>query len=49
MQPRSLLEIKKVIRETDVGKARAALDQWTAGEAPDLTLAQMLNQSQLNH
>ena len=28
MQPRSLLEVKQVILDTDTGKARAALQEW---------------------
>lgn len=49
MQPRSLLEVKKVIMETDIGAARVALDQWLSGEArkKGVQLAQHLDQTQL--
>ncbi|MEM1411825.1 MAG: phosphoenolpyruvate--protein phosphotransferase [Pseudomonadota bacterium] len=51
MQPRSLLEVKKVINETDIGAARAALDRWDQGgfEATNGSLAQFLDQAQLHH
>lgn len=50
MQPRSLLEVKKVINETDIGKTRAALERWEAGDAPPeaVSLSQFLDQAQLH-
>jgi hypothetical protein len=50
MQPRSLLEVKKVINETDIAKTRAALARWEAGDAPAETgsLSQYLDQGQLH-
>lgn len=51
MQPRSLLEVKKVISETDVGAARKALERWDRGgfEAANGSLIQFLDQAQLRH
>ncbi len=51
MQPRSLLEVKKVITETDVGAVREALARWTAGECDSstMTLSQFLDNAQLHH
>ncbi|MEJ2534892.1 MAG: phosphoenolpyruvate--protein phosphotransferase [Gammaproteobacteria bacterium] len=49
MQPRALLEVKKVVNETDVGRARDALARWRRGE-PDITgatLIQQLDRAQL--
>ena len=48
MQPRYLLEVKKLITETDVGAVQSAFQQWQAGEAPDrsASLVQFLDQSQ---
>jgi phosphotransferase system enzyme I (PtsI) len=50
MQPRSLLEVKKVINETDIAKTDAALIRWEAGEAsPEaVSLSQYLDQAQLH-
>jgi phosphotransferase system enzyme I (PtsI) len=50
MQPRSLLEVKKVINETDIAKMRNALARWEAGDAPPETgsLSQFLDQAQLH-
>lgn len=49
MQPRALLEIKKVIRETDIGRARSALRDWREGRANGQfnSLGQYLDHSQL--
>jgi phosphotransferase system enzyme I (PtsI) len=49
MQPRALLEIKKVIRETDISRARKAISDWRAGRAGQQTssLGQYLDRSQL--
>ena len=51
MQPRALLEVKKVIRETDIGAVRKAMDNWRIGEvhADYSNLVQYLDHSQLNH
>lgn len=53
MQPRSLLEVKKVITETNIGAVRAALEDWeseTGGrQAGHASLASFLDQAQLRH
>ncbi len=51
MQPRSLLEVKKIIMETDISVAGKALEQWLAGDVrkKGLQLAQYLDQTQLAH
>lgn len=49
MQPRALLEIKKVIRETHIAKVRKATEEWIEGKHHDQfpTLGQYLDHSQL--
>jgi phosphotransferase system enzyme I (PtsI) len=48
MQPRSLLEVKKVINETDIGKTRLALERWEADAWREpVSLPQFLDQAQL--
>ncbi len=51
MQPRSLLEVKKVVCETHVGTVREALERWRREGDPDdqFNLAQHLDQAQLHH
>jgi len=51
MQPRSLLEVKKVIMETDISAVRAAFDRYRDGDRVDvaLSLTQHLDQAQLRH
>lgn len=50
VQPRALLEVKKVINETDVGRAREAMQRWRSGEDQDrfASLVQYLDHSQFN-
>jgi phosphotransferase system enzyme I (PtsI) len=49
MQPRSLLEVKQVIMETDVARAEAALQEWLQGGYADsgITLVNFLDNSQI--
>ncbi len=51
MQPRSLLEVKKVINETDIGVVRDAFRRWREGdgETGNESLAQYLDHAQLHH
>lgn len=51
MQPRSILEVKKVINETDVGAMRDAFRAWSRGDADGRfdNLAQYLDHVQLHH
>jgi len=48
MHPARLLEIKRVVRETDIGSAREALNRWLKGPAQkhDSSLLQLLDRSQ---
>lgn len=50
MRPRNLLEVKQIIIDTDIARARAALDEWL--DAPpgrrDHALTNVIDQSQLN-
>jgi phosphotransferase system enzyme I (PtsI) len=48
MHPGRLLEVKKIVRETDIPKARAALSHWLnrAGEPGAPSLAQLIDESQ---
>jgi phosphotransferase system enzyme I (PtsI) len=52
MQPRSLLEVKKIVNETDIGTVREALERWERGDADGAAdhgnLAQYLDQAQLH-
>jgi phosphotransferase system enzyme I (PtsI) len=51
MHPGRLLEIKKMVRETDAGKARVALKYWLdyPAERGGLSLLQALDESQRTH
>jgi phosphotransferase system enzyme I (PtsI) len=48
MHPARLLEVKQIITETNIGRARVALTHWMKGSGgqPDASLLQMLDQSQ---
>jgi phosphotransferase system enzyme I (PtsI) len=48
MHPGRLLEVKKIVRETDIPKARAALSHWLnrAGEPGAPSLVQLIDESQ---
>lgn len=48
MHPGRLLEVKQVVRETDIPKARAALSHWfnLPPGAPPMSLLQVINESQ---
>ncbi len=49
MQPRNLLEVKQVVIETDIGRARKALQEWMDAPAAgrDASLAHHLDRSQM--
>jgi phosphotransferase system enzyme I (PtsI) len=51
MHPSRLLEVKQVLRETHVGRAREALEHWLGSPrtVKRQSLLQMLDESQLNH
>ncbi len=51
MRPSRLLEVKKVITETHIPRATAALTEWLnrTGNQHDISLLQLLDQSQQNH
>lgn len=48
MHPSRLLEVKQVVTETHIGRARAALDEWLrlGRQRHDLSLLRLLDQSQ---
>jgi phosphotransferase system enzyme I (PtsI) len=48
MHPAQLLEVKQVITETNISRARAALTHWLneSGGQGELSLLQLLDQSQ---
>jgi phosphoenolpyruvate-protein kinase (PTS system EI component) len=48
MHPAQLLEVKQVITETNISRARAALTHWLneSGTEVDVPLLQLLDQSQ---
>ena len=50
MQPRSLLEVKQVIRETDISRANAALREWiqSGGGGAENSLVNFLDSAQLD-
>ena len=50
MHPARLLEVKQVITETNISRARAALTHWLneSGGQVKLSLLQLLDQSQQN-
>jgi phosphotransferase system enzyme I (PtsI) len=50
MQPRSLLEVKQVIRETDISKARSALQEWLqlGGANLEISLVNHLDKAQID-
>ncbi|HSF79520.1 MAG TPA: putative PEP-binding protein, partial [Steroidobacteraceae bacterium] len=51
MHPGRLLEVKQVVRETDIPKAKAALTHWfnTAPAAAGRSLLQVIDESQRGH
>lgn len=50
MQPRNLLEVKQVILETDIVRARSALQEWlqSGGNDPESSLVNFLDNSQID-
>ncbi len=50
VQPRALLEVKKVINETDIGRVRDAMHRWREGDGQDRfpTLVQYLDDAQFH-
>jgi phosphotransferase system enzyme I (PtsI) len=51
MHPGRLLEVKKVVRETDIPRAKAALSQWfnSVADPAAPSLLQMIDESQRGH
>jgi phosphotransferase system enzyme I (PtsI) len=51
MYPGRLLEVKQVVRETDIPKARAALSRWFNSPPPEpgISLLQLIDESQRDH
>ena len=51
MHPGRLLEVKKIVRETDIPRAKAALSQWfnSVADPAAPSLLQMIDESQRGH